>query len=388
MIRLTQLISRTGTTITSRKAYVARIIRMAPSWATVQRLGGLTLGVLLLLLLGLTLFGASPFFSHVFPAQQSQANVVRPPFPTHLIGGFSIYGVADARNAAANGIQTVVNYRTAYPTQSAMGRELGATLHMTQIEAQPWELLYQYECHRLILRGYPQSAECAQNYLTMSLPTLLAAVKSDILSLRENNQVVGVWALDDWPATDLGGAKAILPQIAAIVHTYAPGVKVICGFGAGLGPNGADILNTDYFDNFTPQGCDVVAMYIYSVSVADPTLSPAIFDWSMRTLLPKVRAGLLAHGWNPKTTPLIGIPQAFGGTRLDAPGTYEITPTADDIALQSQSFCAGGASGIAYYAWQSSGLGALQTAANNTNIAEGVHGGIELCQRLWKTSGK
>jgi len=202
------------------------------------------------------------------------------------------------------------------------------------------------------------------------------------------DQVIGVWALDDWPATDLGGAKAILPQIAAIAHTYAPGVKVICGFGAELGLNGTDILNTDYFDNFTPQGCDVVAIYIYSASVTDPTLSPATFDWSMRTLLPKIRAGLLAHGWNPKTTPMIGIPQAFGGTRLDAPGTYEITPTADDIALQSQSFCAGGASGIAYYAWQSSGLSALQTAANNINIAEGVHGGIELCQRLWKTNPK
>ncbi len=344
--------------------------------------------LLMLLLAALALlvviFGATPLIAHLGAAPTAQANPPAPQFPTHLIGGFGIYGAGDARSAAAEGVQTVVNYSAAFPVDSAMGRVLGPTLHMTQVEAQPWALLHQYECHRLSQLGYLQSAYCAQDYPNVTLASVLAGVKSDMLALRQNNQVVGVWALDDWPTADYGGAAPILPQIAAIVHQYAPGVKVICGFGADLAPNHVDSLDSHVFDNFTPRGCDVVALYVYSSSVANPTLSPSAFDWSMRTLLPKIRVALLARGWNPKTTPLIGIPQAFGGARLDAPGLYEITPTAGDIAVQSQSFCAAGASGVAFYAWQSSAIANLHTAATDPAIAAGVRDGIALCKKVWK----
>lgn len=341
--------------------------------------------VLLLLAVIAVVFGGPPIISHLASSPAAaQAQPAPPHFPAHLIGGFGIYGVDDARSAAADGVQTVVNYSGAYPPNSAMGRELGATLHMTQVEAQPWALLHEYECHRLIQLGYLQSSYCAQDYPDVTLATVLAGVKSDMLALRQNNQVVGVWALDDWPAADYGGAAAILPQIAAIVHRYAPGVQMICGFGAELEPNHADNLDLRVFDNFTSRGCDVVAIYVYSAAVTDPTLSPATFDWSMRTLLPQIRAALMAHGWNPQKTPLIGVPQAFGGVRLDAPGLYEITPTASEIALQSESFCAGGASGVAYYAWESSVMADLQTAATNHSVADGVREGITLCKKMWK----
>jgi hypothetical protein len=344
----------------------------------------LLISLLLLLTVLVVGFGAPPLIARLGATRTTHAKLPPPQFPAHLIGGFDIYGPGDARNAAAAGVQTVVNYRAAYPTNSAMGRVLGSTLHMTQVEAQPWELLHQYECHRLAQLGYLQSGYCAQDYPNMTLATVLAGVKSDMLALRENNQVVGVWALDDWPTADDGGAAAILPQIAAIVHHDAPGVKVICGFGADLAPNHIDSLNVRFFDNYTPKGCDVVALYVYSSSVPDPTLSPTTFDWSMRTLLPKIRAALSSRGWNPLTTPLIGIPQAFGGARMDQPGLYEITPTASEIATQSASFCAGGASGVAYYAWASSAIGNLQTAATNATIADGVREGIARCKQTWK----
>jgi len=346
----------------------------------------LLVSLLLLLALLVASVGVPPIIGRLTNGQRAQTTLTPPRFPTHLIGGFGIYGADDARNAAAIGVQTVVNYRAAYPANSVMGRELGASLHMTQVEAQPWELLHAYECHRLIQLGYPPSSYCAQDYPTMTLATVLAGVKSDMLALRENNQVVGVWALDDWPTADYGGAATILPQIAAIVHHDAPGVKMICGFSADLAPNHTDGFDPRFFENFTPQGCDVVALYVYSSSVADPTLSTTTFDWSMRTLLPKIRATLLARGWNPKTTPLIGVPQAFGGARLDAPGLYEITPTAGEIATQSASFCAAGASGVAYYAWQSSQMANLQTAATNPAIADGVRDGIALCNKIWTST--
>jgi hypothetical protein len=83
---------------------------------------------------------------------------------------------------------------------------------------------------------------------------------------------------------------------------------------------------------------------------------------------------------------LIGIVQAFGGERNDMLGYDFRTPTASDIALQSESFCKAGASGIAYYAWYSSGIAGLHSPANNPTIAQGVREGIAGCQRIWGKS--
>ncbi len=301
--------------------------------------------------------------------------------PAHLIAGFSIATNFDAQNARSEGVQTVLTYGRAYSEETALGHTLESTLHMTQIEAEPWELLHMYECHRLYSLRLSINGYCSQDYPKMTLHALLSDVKDDIEQDRLNENVVGVWVLDDWPASDPGSAAAVLPQIAKVIHLYAPNIPTICGFGASLLANGTGAYYAPALENFTPSGCDEVALYIYSAAVT--TSTRARFDWSMQSLLPKLRAGLEARGWNPQRSPWIGIAQAFGGERTDLLGHYVRTPTASDIALESESFCKAGASGIAFYAWYSSGLAGLQSPANNPDIERGVREGIANCQRVW-----
>ncbi|MEO7000553.1 MAG: hypothetical protein ABI068_01955, partial [Ktedonobacterales bacterium] len=200
-------------------------------------------------------------------------------------------------------------------------------------------------------------------------------------------QVIGYWALDDWPASDPGSAAPLLRQIAALAHQITPGLPVICGFGPELEPGGADNFDARLFANYTPAGCDAVALYIYSASVIDPATSPTTFDWSMRSLLPKVFITLRALGWNPARTPLIGIPQAWAGDRSNVTANiYEIAPTTDELAQQSASFCQSGASGIVFYAWYDSSTTNLQTPANSLVIRRGVRQGIAACKRTWTTT--
>jgi hypothetical protein len=252
---------------------------------------------------------------------------------------------------------------------------------MTQIEAEPWELLHMYECHRLYSLRLAIDGYCSQDYPDMTLDVLMADVKVDIEQDGWDKNVVGVWVLDDWPASDPGSAAGILPQIANIVHTTEPAIPTICGFGASLLANGTGSYWSHLLDNFTPSGCDEVAFYIYSAPVKS-TIN-ATFDWSMKSVLPTLLAGLKARGWDPKQSPLIGITQAFGGERNDLPGYYYRTPTASDIALQTASYCKAGASGIAFYAWHSSGLAGLHTPANDSTIDQGVREGITGCQQVW-----
>lgn len=84
--------------------------------------------------------------------------------------------------------------------------------------------------------------------------------------------------------------------------------------------------------------------------------------------------------------PLIGVAQAWGGLRADAPGQEEITPTAANLEEQSASYCRHGAAGIVYYAWSGGSVVAMQTPANNEQLAQGVKRGIAACENLWAHS--
>ena len=334
--------------------------------------------------LTLVAFAYLPTHSHI-PTSTSAQNVTRPPVGP-IIGGFSITTTRDAQAAALDGVGTVFTYTPAYTPQSALGQTL-TPLHMNQVEAQPWALLYQYECHRLATLGQTWPNHCAQGDTGMTLNKLLAGVQADLFAERHNSQLIGYWALDDWPISDPGAAASILPRIAALAHQITPGLPVICGFGPELEPGGGDNFDARLFANYTPTGCDAVALYIYSASVADPGVTPTTFDWSMRALLPKAFAALRARGWNPARSPLIGIPQAWAGDRSNVTGaTYEIAPTTDELTQQSASFCQSGASGIVFYAWDDSTVTNLQTPGDNLAIRRGVRQGIAACKRSWSTT--
>jgi len=306
------------------------------------------------------------------------------PIPSHLVAGFSIPTTSEAQQAKSEGVQTILTYGTSYQESTPLGHALDSTLHMTQIEGEPWELLHMYECHRLYSLRLPVNGYCSRDFPNMTLPELLGGVENDMDHERWDANVVGVWVLDDWPASDPGSAATVLPQIANVIHSYAANLPTICGFGASLLATGAGSYWAHLLENFTPSGCDEVAFYIYSAPVK--TTTKAKFNWSMSSLLPSLLAGLKARGWNPKRTPLIGIVQAFGGERDDLPGYYYRTPTAANIAQQSESFCKAGASGLAFYAWYTGGLAKLLTPANDSDIAQGVSDGIAGCQQIWVSS--
>ncbi|HEU5383871.1 MAG TPA: hypothetical protein VFV38_51405 [Ktedonobacteraceae bacterium] len=241
------------------------------------------------------------------------------------------------------------------------------------------------------MRGKPWSA-CTQDYPLYTLSYTLSTIQTELQNEAADTQVIAYWILDDWNFTnDPGGAAAILPQIAQMVHSIT-GKPIICGFGAGITANKQYSWAPALAQNFSPGGCDAVGLYIYSSSVLDPNTSPSTFDWSMSSLLPAMFKSLAdcngtcssANGWNVNNEPLIGIAQGWAGTRKNfSPVKYEIAPTADDIIEQSISFCEHGATGIAYYGWITSGVDPLYTPENSAAMKQGVQQGITSCQTIW-----
>src|SRR5205085_10608179 len=151
----------------------------------------------------------------------------------------------------------------------------------------------------------------------------------------------------------------------------------ICGFAGEIYP----ASSYDYYNwndgtaaNFSPQGCDMVGLYIYSAQATS-----GVYDWSMSKLLPAIFTSLKKRGWDVTKEPLIGIPQAFGGTIGGEPWSVS---TAQSIETQSKSFCQNGATGIIYYAWDNSGLdNTSQLPWNNTQITRGIRNGVAACKQ-------
>jgi hypothetical protein len=314
-----------------------------------------------------------------FMAKRKLATVSK---SAYFTAGFSIIKASDAFDASNDGIQQAFMYGGLYSEDSQLGRTF-KTLHIKQVDGEISSYLYAYECHRLYQQHLDIQKFCSQDYPGMDHQQLIDLVKGEIARAKKTTLRAGYWILDDWPASDEGSAKSLLPEIAGIIHTQDPGMPAICGFGAELGAGQHDLLAPGVVKNYSPGGCDVVGIYIYSESVTDPTTPPSTFDWSMSTLLPAMLNGLSQQGWDPNKIPFMGIVQAWAGTRMDAKGYYEIAPRAQDIVQQSISFCKNGAQGINYYGWNSSMVRNIQTPANNAQIKQGVLKGIQACKNYW-----
>ena len=240
---------------------------------------------------------------------------------------------------------------------------------MKLIDAMPEEYLYYYECHlhkTCSASTYPE--------LT-SVSALLNDLTTHLQIAKTNPLVVGYWTLDDWNYGD-GTGKDLLVQINTLIHQYTPGKPSICGFGGGLSSTGkGGGIDSTTLDNFSPQGCDMIGLYIYADSNSTGT-----YDWGMSTVLPGVLSGLKSKGWNIVQTPLVGIPQAFGG--LDDQGSNWPLPDAAAVEAQTKAYCENGATGIIYYAWG----GAAQSPTNNAQITQGVKNGNADCENIWNSS--
>jgi hypothetical protein len=306
-----------------------------------------------------------------------------------IIGGFSINTPERAANAAKEGVQVVFAYGQPPAQGGILGKRL-QSLHMKVIDGIISSYLRYYECNRArkIEPPPPGLGRFCQFDSDPSLTNesaLLSLVTAHLQQVKDNQLVIGYWVLDDWVLWDAGGARTLLIKIHQLIQQYTPDRFAVCGFGGFVERGDAYDWSDSLADNFSPQGCDRVGLYIYSLAQSDtvPISSPDEYNWSMSGLLPKIFASLKMRGWDITKEPLIGIGQAFGGP-IKNTNKYWITPNARDIEKQSRSFCEHGATGLAFYAWTDGGYGPdTQTPMNNPVIGSGIRNGITACKQYW-----
>src|SRR6266446_9920381 len=325
-----------------------------------------------------------------FIKQHAQKASLDEYYKTHILGGFSADTPDRAAKAAADGIQVVVKYGQPPAEGSVLGQKL-LSLHMKVIDGYISSYLYYYECHRTaeLRPSLLGPGQYCQEDLYPSLTdanVLLAAIAAHLKQVKDNPLIIGYWVLDDWVQWDAGSARSVLSKIHQLIQQYTPGRPTICGLGGFVEPGTGYYWSDWIADNFSPQGCDRVGLYMYTPVLLNttPAPSPDAYNWSMSGLLPTVFASLKKRGWDITKEPLIGIVQAFGGPRNHT-NLYSVTPTAKDIEIQSRSFCEHGASGLVFYGWDDSGFGPIaQTPMNNTKIEVGIQNGIAACKQYWK----
>jgi hypothetical protein len=318
----------------------------------------------------------------------TRANVSTPAQDTHIIGGFSIDTPARLTRAAADGVQVVFYYGQPPSESSTLGQKL-KSLHMKVVDGFIESYLYYYECHRTLLMKPPPGYRpfCSYDYHPelSNENLLLAAVANHLQQVKDNQLIIGYWVLDDWVPWDPGSAQQILVKVHELIQRYTPGRTAICGLG-GFIDQGTGYQWSDWLaDNFSPQGCDRVGLYMYAPSLLDTVHPPRTdaFNWSMAGLLPAIFSSLAKRGWDIRKEPLIGIAQAFGGPRKGT-NLSGITPTAQYIETQSRSFCEHGASGLVFYGWDDSGFGpTAHTPMNSKEIETGIRNGIASCRQIW-----
>ncbi len=319
-------------------------------------------------------------------------NIYQPSHKDFIIGGFSINTPEKATNAAADGAQVAFEYGQPPSEKSKLGQKLQA-LHMKVIDGYISSYLYYYECHRTkelrpSLLGLGQYCDSDPYPSLIDANALLAIIAAHLKQVKDNHLIIGYWVLDDWVQWDAGSARPILIKIHQLIQQYTPDRPAICGFGGTIGLHQGYGWQDWIADNFSPQGCDKVGLYIYTSSLPNttPAASPDAYNWSMEGVLPAMFASLQKRGWTIAKEPLIGIGQAFGGPRAHT-NSYWVTPTARDIAMQSKSFCQHGATGLTFYAWDNSGFGpTTQTPMNSLQIKLGIKEGIAACRAYWHRS--
>lgn len=307
----------------------------------------------------------------------------------HFIGGFSATTTDKAIKAAATGVQVIFQYGYPPTENEQLGKTL-QSLHLHVIDGFIASNLHYYECQRsqtLLIPPPGLLQHCPQG----TAPTFandaafFATIATHLQQARENQLIVGYWVLDDWAAWDAGNARPLLTEIHQLIRQYTPDRPAICGFGGDLTAGHTFGWHDWIADNFTPQGCDAVGIYVYatSISALASIPSPETYDWSMSSILPAIFASLRQRGWNSAHQPLIGIGQAFGGP-IPHTYRYRVVPTAANIERQSQSFCEHGAVGLTFYGWSDSEIGpASQSPMNSREIELGIQAGIASCTHYW-----
>ena len=270
-------------------------------------------------------------------------------------------------HATSMGLSLAIN---AYVGRDSEVVQAGFDRNLSVIDTYPWGRI-DAACGAL---SRSQSCSLSEDQLA----ELEARMRHHLDVTRLDESVVAYWVLDDRPG-DVRSAIELIHRLVEqdnlIGQTARP---TICGFGGDLDdPRRPTAETRAAFDaaisNFTPTGCDAVALYPY----ARMTGSSDSIDWSMGELLPYMLEALRERGWDPALQPLVGIPQTF---RF---GTAS-RPTAVDVAAQTAAYCAGGASAIVFYAWNDSAIGPKAELFDAPDLRQGATDGLTACDALWQ----
>lgn len=301
------------------------------------------------------------------------------PFSQPLLAAWGLTTPEMVESARAAGLNYVFLYGPPPDPSSPLGQSLIQT-DMRVISAEVADLVSAYECTRTHTVA-PQPGESrAESYCARDPGYSESQLYDDVAALVKrdsaNPLVAGYWVLDDTPDWDFGSLKPVLNEVASLIPAGRP---KICGFSAGLGPNGKNYWEPGRAANFTTAGCDFVATYVYADSrhESDPPLTG--IDWEMRGLLPEIKGSLQANGWDASQQPLLGIAQAFGGRRAKN-GAITDPPTPADMVAQARGYCSAGAGGLAWFAWSiATNYPTAQTPANDPDLANGVREAAKSC---------
>jgi hypothetical protein len=282
-------------------------------------------------------------------------------------------------SAAAAGLNFAFLYGPPPEPSSPLGQAL-TEANVRVISAQVSDLVSAYECTRTQTIAPKPDQSRAESYCShdpgYSESRLYEEVGELVRRDKNNPLVAGYWVLDDSPDWDVGSLKPVLDELANIIPADRP---TVCGFSAGLGANGKSYWEPGRAANFSAAGCDVVATYVYADSrgASDPPLTG--IDWTMKDLLPKIKADLQENGWDSNREPLVGIAQAFAGRRAKN-GAITDPPTPADMVAQARGYCNAGVIGIAWFAWSiATNYPTAQTPANDPNLANGVRDAATIC---------
>jgi len=175
------------------------------------------------------------------------------------------------------------------------------------------------------------------------------------------NNLSGYWMIDDW-YSDFGAAKEPLKYMTGLIRSTTPDLPAICGFTGNTTYGGSVSGYAQFTANFSSEGCDMIGIYMY----------PYGTNKAPMTNLPIILQAFKNAGWDSSKTPLVGIPQSYGGLY-----GYSV-PTAAQVRAETAYFCQNGAKHILYYNFNSATNG-----STNTGIQQGIVQGLADCQAMW-----
>ncbi|AGB24290.1 hypothetical protein Mycsm_04033 [Mycobacterium sp. JS623] len=303
------------------------------------------------------------------------------PFGPLFIGGWGLTTSDLVHSASEVGVNYALLYGPPPEASSPQGQAL-LQANIRVISAEVSDHVSQYECSRTATVAPKPAGSPAESYCSSDVEYSKSQLRDDVEAIarrdRTNPLVAGYWILDDTPDWDYGSLKPVLNELKPLIPVDRP---TICGFSAGLGPDGTDSWNPGRAENFSATACDVVAPYVYADSRNETDLPLSGVDWAMTGLLPKIKASLSDNGWDQSRQPLLGVAQAFGGRRAKN-GAITDAPSPSDMAAQARGFCSMGASGVAWFAWSiTTNYPSAQTPANNSALRDGVREGAKACLR-------